>query len=53
MKYRIHINEIQEQLPNAKILLVDGEYFSWYGSKMMNAPKYFNELIKTIEQHSV
>ena len=48
-----HINEIQEQLPNAKILLVDGEYFSWYGSKMMNAPKYFNELIKTIEQQSV
>ncbi|MBK8352406.1 MAG: ABC transporter substrate-binding protein [Saprospirales bacterium] len=48
-----HINEIQEQFPNAKILLVDGEYFSWYGSKMMNAPKYFNELIKTIEQQSV
>ena len=48
-----HIKEIQEQLPNAKILLVDGEYFSWYGSKMMNAPKYFNELINTIEQHSV
>ena len=50
---QLHIKEIQEQLPNAKILLVDGEYFSWYGSKMMNAPKYFNELIKTIEQQSV
>jgi ABC-type Fe3+-hydroxamate transport system substrate-binding protein len=48
-----HIKEIQEQLPNAKILLVDGEYFSWYGSKMLDAPKYFNELINTIEQHSV
>ena len=50
---QLHIKEIQEQLPNAKILLVDGEYFSWYGSKMMNAPKYFNELIKTIKQQSV
>ena len=40
-----HIKEIQEQLPDAKIILVDGEYFSWYGSKIMNAPAYFQQLI--------
>lgn len=45
-----HIAEIQEQLPNAKIILVDGEYFSWYGSKIMHAPAYFNTLIKTIHE---
>ncbi len=47
-----HIKEIQEQLPNAKILLVDGEYFSWYGSKILNAPFYFQDLIKTINEQS-
>ena len=45
-----HIKEIQEQLPNAKILLVDGEFFSWYGSKMMYTPTYFKTLIKSIHE---
>lgn len=43
-----HIKEIQEQLPNAKILLVDGEYFSWYGSKIKDAPSYFEKLVEKI-----
>jgi ABC-type Fe3+-hydroxamate transport system substrate-binding protein len=40
-----HIDELQQQLPNTKILLVDGEMFSWYGSRLLHAPKYFNEMI--------
>ena len=36
-----HIAEIQQQLPHSTILLVDGEFFSWYGSKMIDAPAYF------------
>lgn len=44
-----HIAEIQQQVPNAKILLVDGEYFSWYGSKMRDAPAYFQELLNKID----
>jgi len=40
-----HIAEIQEVLPHSKILLVDGEMFSWYGSRLMHAPKYFSELL--------
>lgn len=43
-----HIKEIQEQLPQAQILLVDGEYFSWYGSKMLEAPDYFQQLLQKI-----
>jgi ABC-type Fe3+-hydroxamate transport system substrate-binding protein len=39
-----HIDELQEQLPNIKIILVDGEMFSWYGSRLLHAPKYFQEL---------
>jgi ABC-type Fe3+-hydroxamate transport system substrate-binding protein len=43
-----HIDELQQQLPNAHIELVDGEMFSWYGSRLQYAPKYFNELIEKI-----
>jgi ABC-type Fe3+-hydroxamate transport system substrate-binding protein len=30
--------------PNAKILLADGQMFSWYGSRLRYSPKYFEEL---------
>lgn len=39
-----HIEEIQPHLPGTKILLVDGEMFSWYGSRMLMAASYFREL---------
>jgi ABC-type Fe3+-hydroxamate transport system substrate-binding protein len=41
-----HFAEIQSYFPGAKIILVDGEFFTWYGSRLINAPKYFNELMK-------
>lgn len=40
-----HIAELKLLLPQAKIVLVDGEMFSWYGSRMLLAPAYFNSLI--------
>jgi ABC-type Fe3+-hydroxamate transport system substrate-binding protein len=40
-----HVEELQEIFPTAKILLVDGELFSWYGSRMLLAPKYFGSLL--------
>jgi ABC-type Fe3+-hydroxamate transport system substrate-binding protein len=43
-----HINELQPHLPNTRIVLVDGEMFSWYGSHLLHAPAYFNSLLKTI-----
>lgn len=39
-----HIKEIQPQLANTKIILVDGEMFSWYGSRLLKAPDYFQNL---------
>ncbi|HEY4109022.1 helical backbone metal receptor [Puia sp.] len=39
-----HIDEIKEILPDARVRLVDGEFFSWYGSRLLEAPKYFREL---------
>jgi ABC-type Fe3+-hydroxamate transport system substrate-binding protein len=43
-----HIAELQQQLPQTKILLADGEMFSWYGSRMLQAPAYFGKLIAQV-----
>ncbi len=40
-----HIDEFRKMLPNTQILLVDGELFSWYGSRLLHSPAYFNKLI--------
>jgi len=39
-----HLTELQKQLPSTKILLADGEMFSWYGSRLLLAPAYFESL---------
>jgi ABC-type Fe3+-hydroxamate transport system substrate-binding protein len=38
-----HIHEIKEMLPQARVELV-GEFFSWYGSRLLLAPAYFQQL---------
>ena len=43
-----HIKEFQLICPNAKIILVDGEYFSWYGSRLQQAVDYFIALMDKI-----
>jgi len=39
-----HINELLQFFPNATIQLVDGEMFSWYGSRLLNSVAYLNQL---------
>ncbi|NVK08032.1 MAG: ABC transporter substrate-binding protein [Tenacibaculum sp.] len=39
-----HITEIKEHTSNSTPILVDGEYFSWYGSRLLKAFDYFKEL---------
>jgi ABC-type Fe3+-hydroxamate transport system substrate-binding protein len=39
-----HIDEFKVMLPQAKVLLADGEMFSWYGSRLLEAPAYFEQL---------
>jgi ABC-type Fe3+-hydroxamate transport system substrate-binding protein len=41
-----HIDELQQQLPDTQIMLVDGEMFSWYGSRLLHAPDYFESLLR-------
>ncbi len=39
-----HFDEFKEFYPKAKVVLVDGEMFSWFGSRLKYAAKYFEEL---------
>ena len=40
-----HVDELKKHLPGTRIMLVDGQYFSWYGSRLLRAPDYFNQLL--------
>ena len=44
-----HREELQTFLPKATIRLVDGEMFSWYGSRLLHAPTYFRHLLNKCE----
>jgi len=39
-----HLKELESQIRGIKIILVDGEMFSWYGSRLLKAAGYFKEL---------
>jgi ABC-type Fe3+-hydroxamate transport system substrate-binding protein len=41
-----HIAEIKQALPDVEVTLVDGEMFSWYGSRLLHAPGYFAGLVQ-------
>ena len=40
-----HISEFQQQLPDTKIMLVDGEMFSWYGSRLLHTVDYVKKIL--------
>jgi ABC-type Fe3+-hydroxamate transport system substrate-binding protein len=44
-----HIYELQPYLPHTKIILADGEMFSWYGSRLQLAPAYFLKLANELK----
>ena len=39
-----HVAEFQALCPDAQVLVVDGELFSWYGSRLRHSAAYFREL---------
>lgn len=45
-----HLAELMEIVPSAKVRLVDGEAFSWYGYRMIPAAEYFYTLIKDLKR---
>jgi ABC-type Fe3+-hydroxamate transport system substrate-binding protein len=48
-----HLQEIRLLFPTIKVLLANGEIFSWYGSRMLLAPTYFNNLQKAIDKEQL
>ncbi|MEE6128231.1 helical backbone metal receptor [Chryseobacterium arthrosphaerae] len=43
-----HIEELRIVYPDKKIMIVDGEAFSWYGTHIAKCENYFKELISEI-----
>jgi ABC-type Fe3+-hydroxamate transport system substrate-binding protein len=39
-----HMSILEGLLPKARVQLVDGEYFSWYGSRMLEAATYLQNM---------
>ncbi|MFL5765559.1 MAG: ABC transporter substrate-binding protein [Bacteroidia bacterium] len=44
-----HIAGFKVICPDAKVIIVDGEMFSWYGSRLLRAPEYFRQLIADVQ----
>ena len=38
------VYEMQKELPESKVILVDGEMFSWYGPRLLKSASYFQQL---------
>lgn len=43
-----HVDLLQPHLPDTRIVLVDGEMFSWFGSRLLQAPAYFASLQQSL-----
>ncbi len=47
-----HKFALEELLPEIEVVLVDGEFFSWYGSRLINAPSYFQTLLSQLKNRN-
>ncbi len=41
---QVHVIEMKKLFPHAKVIIVDGELFSWYGSRLLQTPGYLQML---------
>ncbi|KMQ69313.1 iron ABC transporter [Chryseobacterium sp. FH2] len=46
-----HIDELKEFYPDKKIMIVDGEAFSWYGTHLAKCENYFKEFLSEIHSY--
>ena len=44
-----HIAELQAGLPHTKIIIADGEAFSWYGSRLLQSVPYLQQLQQQVQ----
>jgi len=48
-----HMEALSKELPDSKIFLVDGEVFSWYGTRLIKKADYLRDLLKQMNQASI
>lgn len=48
-----HLEPVAKLIPKVHVELVDGEPFSWYGSRLLNSVPYFNKLLKRISENRI
>ncbi|WP_298392318.1 helical backbone metal receptor, partial [Hydrotalea sp.] len=46
-----HVHYFQTLVPAALVLQVDGEMFSWYGSRLLKSAPYFQALIQQLQKN--
>lgn len=44
-----HIQEFKDIYPNKKVIVVDGEAFSWYGTHIAKSKEYYENLINLLQ----
>lgn len=44
-----HLEHFRKLLPQTHVKLIDGEMFSWYGSRLLQAHSYFNKLLAELQ----
>ncbi len=44
-----HVEQLKNTFPNQRFVEVDGELFSWYGSRLLKTPEYLQSLRKELE----
>ena len=48
----IHLKEMKNICPDSFVIIVDGEMFSWYGSRLLQTPLYLKSLVARAKSHS-
>jgi ABC-type Fe3+-hydroxamate transport system substrate-binding protein len=44
-----HIGKFSNQLETSRVILADGEQFSWYGTRILKSNNYFNQLLNCLQ----
>ena len=44
-----HTELLREICPETQVLVVDGELFSWYGTRLLKSPGYFYEVLSSLQ----
>lgn len=45
-----HVNFYREHLPDTQVKLVDGEAFSWYGTRLLKTQPYLQDLVNELSE---